>query len=143
MTERSLSLDYLTALPGVGSSPALLAGVPCGFSRGSFVFAHLLIARLIGPSHMRGNNLESYVKLNLKKKSVPYYSKMINGILRSSSAPNLLQGEWNEYYVKILCVCMRGSRNFHERGSNENGNFWSQTRGGVQPKKFPKLPFFR
>ena len=39
---------------------------------------------------------------------------------------------------------MRGSRNFHERGSNENGNFWSQTRGGVQPpKKIPKLPFFR
>ena len=25
---------------------------------------------------------------------------------------------------------MRGSRNFHERGSKENGNFWSQTRGG-------------
>ena len=49
VTERSLSLDYLTAVPGVSSSPALLAGVPCGFSRGSFVFAHLLI----GPSHMR------------------------------------------------------------------------------------------
>ena len=49
VTERSLSLDYLTAVPGVGSSPALLAGVPCGFSRGSFVFAHLLI----GLSHMR------------------------------------------------------------------------------------------
>ena len=49
VTERSLSLDYLTAVPGVGSSPALLAGVPCGFSRGSFVFAHLLI----GPYHMR------------------------------------------------------------------------------------------
>ena len=47
VTERSLSLDYLTAVPGVGSSPALLAGVPCGFSRGSFIFAHLLI----GPSH--------------------------------------------------------------------------------------------
>ena len=30
---------------------------------------------------------------------------------------------------------MRGSRNFHERGSNENGNFWSQTRGGPPPKK--------
>ena len=30
---------------------------------------------------------------------------------------------------------MRGSRNFHERGSNENGNFWSQTRGGPTPKK--------
>ena len=38
VTERSLSLDYLTAVPGVGSSPALLAGVPCGFSRGSFCF---------------------------------------------------------------------------------------------------------
>ena len=25
---------------------------------------------------------------------------------------------------------MRGSRIFHERGSNENGNFWSPTRGG-------------
>ena len=36
---------------------------------------------------------------------------------------------------------MRGSRNFHERGSNENGNFWSQTRGGPTPKKIPKLPF--
>ena len=30
---------------------------------------------------------------------------------------------------------MRGSRNFHERGSNENGNFWSQTRGGPTPPK--------
>ena len=30
---------------------------------------------------------------------------------------------------------MRGSRNFHERGSNENGNFWSQMRGGPTPKK--------
>ena len=30
---------------------------------------------------------------------------------------------------------MRGSRNFHERGSNENGNFWSQTWGGPTPKK--------
>ena len=40
---------------------------------------------------------------------------------------------------------MRGSRNFHERGSNENGNFWSQTRGGVggsNTQKIPKLPFF-
>ena len=30
---------------------------------------------------------------------------------------------------------MRKSRNFHERGSNENGNFWSQTRGGPTLKK--------
>ena len=30
---------------------------------------------------------------------------------------------------------MRGSRNFHEGGSNENGNFWSQTSGGPTPKK--------
>ena len=30
---------------------------------------------------------------------------------------------------------MGGSRNFHERGSNENGNFWSQTRGGPTPQK--------
>ena len=30
---------------------------------------------------------------------------------------------------------MRGSRNFHESGSNENGNFWSQTRGGPTPKR--------
>ena len=29
---------------------------------------------------------------------------------------------------------MRGSRNFHERGSSENGTFWSQTRG-VQPSQ--------
>ena len=52
----SQSLDHLTAVSGVGSSPALatcetsqvlLAGVPGGFSRGSPVFAHLLI----GPSH--------------------------------------------------------------------------------------------
>ena len=50
-------LDHLTAVSGAGSSPALatcetsqvlLAGVPGGFSRGSPVFAHLLI----GPSHM-------------------------------------------------------------------------------------------
>ena len=47
----------LTAVSGVGSSPALatcetsqflLAGVPGGFSRGYPVFAHLLI----GPSHI-------------------------------------------------------------------------------------------
>ena len=53
----SYSLDHLIAVSGVGSSPALatcetsqvlLAGVPGGFSRGSPVFAHLLI----GPSHM-------------------------------------------------------------------------------------------
>ena len=36
---------------------------------------------------------------------------------------------------------MRGSRNFHERGSNENGNFWSQTRGGPTPQKSRKYPF--
>ena len=36
---------------------------------------------------------------------------------------------------------MRGSRNFHERGSNENGNFWSQTRGGPTPQKFPNYLF--
>ena len=38
-------------------------------------------------------------------------------------------------------IGMRGSRNFHERGSNENGNFWSQTRGGVQPLKNPEITF--
>ena len=37
---------------------------------------------------------------------------------------------------------MRGSRNFHERGSNENGNVWSQTKGEVQPTKNPKITFF-
>ena len=45
---RALFLDHLTAVSGVGSSPALatcetsqvlLAGVPGGFSRGSLVFA--------------------------------------------------------------------------------------------------------
>ena len=50
-------LELLTAVSGVGSSPALatcyssqvlLAGVPSCFSRGSPVFAHLLI----GLSHM-------------------------------------------------------------------------------------------
>ena len=30
---------------------------------------------------------------------------------------------------------MRGSRNFHERASNENSNFWSQTRRGSTLKK--------
>ena len=35
---------------------------------------------------------------------------------------------------------MRGSRNFHERGSNENGNFWSQTRGGGAGSNLPNLP---
>ena len=53
----SKSQDHLNAVSGVGSSPALdtcetsqvlLAGVPGGFSRGSPVFAHLLI----GLSHM-------------------------------------------------------------------------------------------
>ena len=57
---RALFLNHPTISPavsGVGSSPTLatretsqvmLAGVPGGFSRGSPVFAHLLI----GPSHM-------------------------------------------------------------------------------------------
>ena len=55
---RALFLNHsITAVSGVSSSPALatcetsqdlLAGVPGGFSRGSPVFAHLLI----GPSHM-------------------------------------------------------------------------------------------
>ena len=36
---------------------------------------------------------------------------------------------------------MRGSRNFHERGSNENGNFWSQTSGGPTPQKSRNYPF--
>ena len=53
----SLSLDHLTTVSGVGSSLALatcetsqvlLAGLLGGFSRGSPIFAHLLI----GPSHM-------------------------------------------------------------------------------------------
>ena len=35
---------------------------------------------------------------------------------------------------------MRGSKNFHERGFNENGNFWSQTRGGGGN---PELTFFK
>ena len=56
-------------MSGVCSSPAqaicetiqvLLAGVTGGFARGTPVFAHLLI----GPSHMRCNNLEMNVKLN-------------------------------------------------------------------------------
>ena len=43
-----------------------------------------------------------------------------------------------------MYVIMRGARNFHERGSNENGNFCSQTRGGggSDPQKITKLPFF-
>ena len=41
----------------------------------------------------------------------------------------------------MLAFYMRGSRNFHERGSNENGNFWSQTRGGPTPKN-PEITFF-
>ena len=54
----SQSLNHLTAVTGVGLSPALatcetsqvlLAGVPGGFSRGPPIFAHLLI----GLSHMR------------------------------------------------------------------------------------------
>ena len=58
-------------MSGVGSSPALatcetsqvlLAGVPGGFSRGSPVFADLMI----GPSHMSCNNLERDVKLKKK-----------------------------------------------------------------------------
>ena len=36
---------------------------------------------------------------------------------------------------------MRGSRNFHERASNENSNF-GHRRGGVQPSKNPEITFF-
>ena len=38
----------------------------------------------------------------------------------------------------LTCLSMRGSRNFHERGSNENGNFWSQARGGGESNTPPK-----
>ena len=37
--------------------------------------------------------------------------------------------------VQLYILSMSGSRNFHERGSNENGHFWSQTRGGPTPQK--------
>ena len=40
-----------------------------------------------------------------------------------------------QFNVPFKIISMCGSRNFHERGSNENGNFWSQTRGGPTPKK--------
>ena len=52
---------------------------------------------------------------------------------------------WRNVQIDDSIEIMRGSRNFHERGSNENGNFWSQTRGGggPTPQKIPKLPFFR
>ena len=48
------------------------------------------------------------------------------------------------YYRKKCDVAMHGSRNFHERWSNENGNFWSQTRGGGggQPPKNPEITLF-
>ena len=68
VAERLRALDQLIAVSGVGSSPALatcetrqvlIAGVPGGFSRGSPVFAYILI----GPSHMSRNNLERDVKL--------------------------------------------------------------------------------
>ena len=51
------------------TSQVLLAGVPGGFSQGSPVFPHLLI----GPSHMRRNNLERDLKLNLKKKNPVFH----------------------------------------------------------------------
>ena len=39
---------------------------------------------------------------------------------------------------------MRRSRNFHERGSNENGNFLvTGEGGGSNPPKILKLPFFK
>ena len=44
--------------------------------------------------------------------------------------------------LTTIMPCMRGSRNFHERGSNENGNFWSQvkfsnSRGDPHPRPPP------
>ena len=68
VAERLRALDQLIAVSAVGSSPALatcetrqvlIAGVPGSFSRGSPVFAYILI----GPSHMSRNNLERDVKL--------------------------------------------------------------------------------
>ena len=50
--------------------------------------------------------------------------------------PRLIQTASGSY------MYMRGSRNFHERGSNENGNFLSQTRGGPTPKKSRNYLFF-
>ena len=40
-----------------------------------------------------------------------------------------------------LTKIMRGSRNFHERGSNQNCNFCHR-RGGVQSPKNPEITFF-
>ena len=50
--------------------------------------------------------------------------------------------ELDYFNVHSNVIYMRGSRNFHERGSNENGNFLSQTRG-VQPPKNPEMTFFK
>ena len=38
---------------------------------------------------------------------------------------------------------MRGSRNFHERGSNENMVIFGHRRGGVQPPENPEITFFK
>ena len=85
------------------------------------------------------------------------YMNMFLFFFFSSYEPSGSQGELIVYPCSVVrhrcCRCrrcshfsiifMRGSRNFHDRGSNENGNFWSQTRGGggSNPQKIPKLPF--
>ena len=71
-------------------------------------------------------------------KYVYWYMKQISG--------ERLQDHWSSGIKFLppstrLLHIMRGSRNFHERGSNENVNFWSQTRG-VQPSKNPEITFF-
>ena len=65
MTERSLSLDYLTTV-----LPHIAYGFAMRFFSGFFRFR----PPTDWPVSYEMNNLESYVKLNLKKKSVPYYS---------------------------------------------------------------------
>ena len=54
-------------------------------------------------------------------------------ISKRRSPPSSIQKQ-----IRLFYEHMRGSRNFHERGSNENGN----EGGGSNPQKIPKLPFF-
>ena len=99
----------------VGSSPALatcetsqvlLAGVPGGFSRGSPVFAHLLI----GPSHMSCNNLERDVKKKKKKAQMSSFSFIVN-----TSAPGPLYNTVHYKAVLGITLIIVGCANGHFR----------------------------
>ena len=87
-------------------------------------------------------------KIVLKKLEIMFMAIAFHKIFTAchTDENRIKQGSNLNIADKGVAKPMRGSRNFHERGSNEIGNFWSQTRGGggggSKPPKNPEITFF-